>query len=54
MSTTALPAFPAPGRVLALLRAGVPLSLLMDLARPDPRSAEIYAAERPPRPRAAT
>jgi len=32
-------------QVFALLRAGVPLSLLIDLAQPDPRSAEIYARE---------
>lgn len=29
----------------ALLRAGVPLTLLLDLANGDPRSAEIYAME---------
>ena len=32
--------------VAALLRAGVPLTLLIDLVQ-GPRSAEIYAAERP-------
>lgn len=34
-----------PQHVFALLRAGVPLTLLIDLAQPDPRSAEIYAQE---------
>jgi hypothetical protein len=29
----------------ALLRAGIPLTLLLDLAQGDPRSAEIYAEE---------
>jgi hypothetical protein len=33
-------------RVVALLKAHVPLSLLMDLAQPDPRSHELYEAER--------
>ena len=33
-------------RVAALLRAGVPLTLLIDLVQ-GPRSAEIYATERP-------
>ena len=33
-------------RVVALLRAGVPLTLLIDLLQ-GPRSAEIYATERP-------
>lgn len=32
-------------QVFALLRAGVPLSLLIDLAQPDPRSTEIYEQE---------
>lgn len=32
-------------QVFALLRAGVPLSLLIDLAQPDPRSTEIYQLE---------
>ena len=31
--------------VLALLRAGIPLSLLLDLAAGDPSSEEIYASE---------
>ena len=31
--------------VLALLKAGIPLSLLLDLATKDPQSAEIYATE---------
>lgn len=33
-------------RVLALLEAHVPLSLLLDLALPDPRSHELYVRER--------
>ncbi|MGB8651643.1 MAG: hypothetical protein WCD35_13400 [Mycobacteriales bacterium] len=33
-------------RVVALLRAGIPLTLLLDLAQPDPRSEELYAMER--------
>lgn len=44
-----MPTSPArPGgeqQALALLRAGVPLTLLLDLALGDPRSAELYAAE---------
>lgn len=31
--------------VIALLRAGIPLSLLLDLAAADPHSAEIYQTE---------
>lgn len=31
--------------VIALLRAGIPLTLLMDLACEDPKSAEIYRSE---------
>lgn len=34
--------------VLALLRAGIPLTLLMDLAAKDPHSAEIYKSETVP------
>ena len=34
------------GRVVALLRAGVPLSLLLDLAGGDPHSEELYELER--------
>jgi hypothetical protein len=34
-------------RVLCLLRAGVPLSLLLDLAGSDPHSQELYTRERP-------
>ncbi len=34
------------GRVVALLRAGIPLSLLLDLAGSDPHSSELYALER--------
>lgn len=30
----------------ALLRAGIPLSLLLDLAGSDPHSDELYALER--------
>lgn len=30
---------------VSLLRAGIPLTLLMDLAGPDPHSAELYALE---------
>jgi hypothetical protein len=33
------------GRVVALLRAGVPLSLLLDLAGSDPHSQELYEVE---------
>jgi hypothetical protein len=33
-------------RVVALLRAGVPLSLLLDLAGGDPHSEELYERER--------
>ncbi len=32
--------------VVALLQAGIPLSLLMDLAGDDPHSQELYDAER--------
>ena len=31
--------------VVALLEAGIPLSLLLDLAGPDPHSEELYAVE---------
>ncbi len=31
--------------VFALLRAGIPLTLLLDLAAEDPHSAEIYGSE---------
>ena len=31
--------------VAALLRAGIPLSLLLDLAGSDPHSAELYMTE---------
>ena len=34
------------GRVVALLRAGIPLSLLLDLAGGDPHSEELYELER--------
>jgi hypothetical protein len=40
--------FPDKGRVEALLRAGIPLSLLCDLACSDPHSQELYAVERAP------
>jgi hypothetical protein len=30
---------------MALLRAGIPLTLLLDLLRPDPTSKELYALE---------
>lgn len=33
-------------RAEALLRAGIPLSLLLDLAGSDPHSDELYALER--------
>ncbi|MCW2671066.1 MAG: hypothetical protein QOJ48_1926 [Frankiales bacterium] len=33
-------------RVVALLRAHVPLSLLLDLAQDDPHSQELYTTER--------
>jgi hypothetical protein len=32
-------------RVVALLRAGIPLSLLLDLAQPDPMSQDLYEHE---------
>jgi hypothetical protein len=32
-------------RVVALLHAGIPLSLLMDIAQDDPHSVELYATE---------
>jgi hypothetical protein len=32
--------------ILALLRAGIPLSLLLDLASKDPQSEEIYQTEK--------
>ena len=34
------------GNVLVLLRAGIPLTLLMDLAGPDPHSDELYTLEK--------
>lgn len=34
------------GTVVALLRAGIPLTLLLDLAGADPHSAELYQMER--------
>lgn len=37
---------PAVSRAEALLRAGIPLTLLLDLAADDPHSDEIYALER--------
>ena len=37
---------PPATRAEALLRAGVPLSLLLDLAIGDPHSDELYALER--------
>jgi hypothetical protein len=40
---------PRPQHAFALLRAGVPLTLLLDLAQPDPRSAEIYVREACPK-----
>lgn len=41
-----LPPNDANERVLELLRAHVPLTLLMDLVIPQPRSEEIYLIER--------
>lgn len=35
----------ADAQCVALLRAHIPLSLLMDLAQADPHSAELYAQE---------
>lgn len=45
-----LPPLPFPRQsdgatVVSLLRAGIPLSLLMDLAGPDPHSEELYRLE---------
>lgn len=37
---------PPTSRAEALLRAGIPLSLLLDLAAGDPHSDELYALER--------
>ena len=37
---------PPASRAEALLRAGIPLSLLLDLAGSDPHSDELYALER--------
>lgn len=34
------------GLTVALLRAGIPLTLLIDLAAGDPHSEELYALER--------
>ena len=31
--------------IVALLKAGIPPSLLLDLALPDPHSEELYAVE---------
>ena len=45
---TVRPLLPAPrpaSRAEALLRAGVPLSLLLDLAGGDPHSRELYEHE---------
>lgn len=48
-TTLDLPRVPAPrlsdGLTVSLLRAGIPLSLLMDLAGPDPHSEELYRLE---------
>ena len=41
-----LPTAPRTDPALALLRAGIPLSLLLDLAQADPHSEEIYEQER--------
>lgn len=41
-----LPLPPSASRAQALLRAGIPLSLLLDLAGSDPHSDELYALER--------
>jgi hypothetical protein len=35
----------ADAQCVALLRAHIPLTLLMDLAQADPRSSELYAME---------
>ena len=35
----------ADDQVVALLRAHIPLSLLIDLAQPDPHSRELYENE---------
>lgn len=43
--TTSVPR-PCDEWVVALLKAHVPLSLLLDLAGNDPRSEELYANER--------
>lgn len=44
--TAAQPCTASEGRVVALLRAGIPLSLLLDLAGGDPHSEELYELER--------
>ena len=41
-----VPPLPSPTRAEYLLRAGIPLSLLLDLACGDPHSDELYALER--------
>lgn len=49
MSELDLTLVPVPriqSRAEVLLRAGVPLSLLLDLAGSDPHSDELYALER--------
>jgi len=48
MSTEVIPVprTAAEDRVVALLRAHVPLSLLLDLALSDPQSRELYENER--------
>ena len=45
-STLPSPRTDADDLTVRLLRAHIPLSLLMDLAQPDPHSRELYANER--------
>lgn len=46
MTSQVLPLPRDEGGVVALLRAGIPLSLLLDLAGSDPHSEELYETER--------
>lgn len=45
-STLPAPSADADDLTVRLLRAHIPLSLLIDLAQPDPHSRELYANER--------
>lgn len=45
MSSTTLPVPRDEDLLVAMLQARIPISLLMDLATPDPHSRELYAHE---------